>query len=309
MVVVVAAMRVAVAAWKHLALAIVGSGSSMRRHHAPTHQIMPWPDSQFLPSHVAFGWHMHSPVERVMVPHGFSQKPSGISGDLSGARPAKATLTTLARSMTAPTLITTSSSPVWSRWNSRWPGDPLKMVDSSVRTSKCSKRWLFPTGNRREASSRRQHCSSGPFRAAGRHASRAMAAVPSRNYNNSLNPAWTAYVGSGASTGKVENKFIAQVHRLNHARRAVHLLVILGPAGSEVYAVLEGPRPRLRGLPATTLTRTHIHTHTRARSRASHIRRPPAPSARLTASALSARFLSSGAGRGEAHRLWRQGPQ
>ena len=138
---------------------------------------------------------------------------------------------------------------------------------------------------------------------------RAMAAVPSRNYNNSLNPAWTAYVGSGASTGKVENKFIAQVHRLNHARRAVHLLVILGPAGSEVYAVLEGPRPRLRGLPATTLTRTHIHTHTRARSRASHIRRPPAPSARLTASALSARFLSSGAGRGEAHRLWRQGPQ
>mmetsp|Transcript_18570 Transcript_18570/g.43245 ORF Transcript_18570/g.43245 Transcript_18570/m.43245 type:complete len:442 (-) Transcript_18570:56-1381(-) len=38
-----------------------------------------------------------------------------------------------------------------------------------------------------------------------------MAAVPARNYNNSLNPAWTAYVGSGASTGKVENKFIAQV--------------------------------------------------------------------------------------------------
>lgn len=36
-------------------------------------------------------------------------------------------------------------------------------------------------------------------------------AQPVRNYNNSLNPAWTAYVGSGSSTGKVENKFIAQV--------------------------------------------------------------------------------------------------
>ena len=51
-----------------------------------------------------------------------------------------------------------------------------------------------------------------------------MAAVPARNYNNSLNPAWTAYVGSGASTGKVENKFIAQVHTPDVPyRRAVHL--------------------------------------------------------------------------------------
>ena len=68
-------------------------------------------------------------------------------------------------------------------------------------------------------------------------------AQPVRNYNNSLNPAWTAYVGSGTSTGKVENKFIAQVGRRRPSPLLITLLLrLLRPWGGAYQSPPQRPR-------------------------------------------------------------------